>query len=435
MCSNWLDEVVRAQKRGVPLGIPSICSAHPFVLRAVLRHAARTGRPVLIESTGNQVNPDGGYTGMRPRDFVALVCELAQGSGFPLDRLILGGDHLGPGVWRAEAAERALQKAEEMVCAYVEAGYTKIHLDASMPLGDDAPDRPLPVEVVAERTARLAQVAEESFRSAPAASRRAGLRYVIGAEVPPAGGMVAAGRPLPVTTVESVAEAVAATERAFLRYGLRSAWERVVAVVVQPGVEFGDEQVFDYAPERAQPLVRWIEGQPGLVYEVHSTDFQTRTALARLVRDHFAILKVGPALTWTFRRVAFALAMIERELVPPGSRSRLIEVLDRAMERDPSHWRSYYTGTPEEQARKRRYSLSDRIRYYWAQGDVQTAWQRLLSNLEARAPLPLSLLGQYLPDLFLRVREGALSPYPQEMLCEAIEQVLEAYAAACYGAP
>ncbi|MGC8873940.1 MAG: class II D-tagatose-bisphosphate aldolase non-catalytic subunit [Chloroflexia bacterium] len=433
MCTDWLDEVVRAQKRGEALGIPSICSAHPFVLQAVLRHAAKADRPALIESTGNQVNPGGGYTGMRPRDFVGLVQRLADGCGFPLDRLILGGDHLGPGVWRSEPAEQALGKAEQMVRAYVEAGYTKIHLDASVPLGDDAPERSLPHEVVAERTARLARAAEESLRSAPLASRQAGLRYVIGAEVPPAGGMAAEGRPLPVTTVESVAGTVATTHDAFLRYGLGSAWERVIAIVVQPGVEFGDEQVFDYAPERAEPLVRWIERQPRLVYEVHSTDFQTRTALARLVRDHFAILKVGPVLTWTLRRAAFALAMIERELVPPDSCSRLIEVLDQAMEREPSHWRAYYTGTPEEQARKRRYSLSDRIRYYWAQQDVQAAWQRLLSNLEQCAPLPLSLLGQYLPDAFRRVREGGLSPYPEEILYRALEEVLETYTAACYG--
>lgn len=433
MWTEWLDELVRAQKRGEALGLPSICSAHPFVIRAALRYSVKTDRPVLIESTANQVNPDGGYTGLRPRDFVALVHGAAPRCGFSLDRLILGGDHLGPGVWRTEPAERALEKAEALVCAYVEAGYTKLHLDASMPLGGDVPGQPLPADVVAERTARLARAAEESLRYAPPASRRAGLRYVIGAEVPPAGGMTAEDRLPPVTTVESVEEAVAATRSAFLRHGLDGAWERVIAVVVQPGVEFGDDRIVDYSPAAARPLVRWIESQPRLVYEAHSTDFQSRTSLARLVRDHFAILKVGPALTWAFRRAAFALAMIERELIAPEACSHLIEVLDRAMERDPVHWRAYYTGTPEEQARKRRYSLSDRIRYYWAQKDVQGALQQLLSNLERCAPLPLSLVGQFLPDAFLRVREGALSPHPEEILYHALEQVLEDYAEACFG--
>ena len=50
---------------------------------------------------------------------------------------MLGGDHLGPYVWRAEPADEAMAKARDLVRDYVAAGYTKIHLDASMRLGGD----------------------------------------------------------------------------------------------------------------------------------------------------------------------------------------------------------------------------------------------------------------------------------------------------------
>ncbi len=87
-----------------------------------------------------------------------------------------------------------------------------------------------------------------------------------------------------------------------------------MALVVQPGVEFGDEFVHEYQPEPARELVHLIESYPNLVYEAHSTDYQTRQGLRDLVQDHFAILKVGPALTFAFREAIFALVNMENEL-------------------------------------------------------------------------------------------------------------------------
>lgn len=82
-------------------------------------------------------------------------------------------------------------------------------------------------------------------------------------------------------------------------------------------------QVHEYHREEAQTLSRFIEAQPGLVYEAHSTDYQSREALRALVEDHFAILKVGPALTFAFREAVFALAAIEEVLCDePAALSR-----------------------------------------------------------------------------------------------------------------
>ena len=64
-----LQQLVERHRAGEHVGITSVCSAHPLVLRAALEHAAQTGTVVLIEATSNQVDQDGGYTGMRPADF------------------------------------------------------------------------------------------------------------------------------------------------------------------------------------------------------------------------------------------------------------------------------------------------------------------------------------------------------------------------------
>ncbi len=437
-----LDRLAASHHSGRPFGLPSVCSAHPFVIETALQHGLAHQRPVLIEATCNQVNQFGGYTGQTPADFARFVLETADRLGFPRQRLILGGDHLGPLPWAHEPAERALPKAAEMVRAFVQAGFTKIHLDCSMPLGGE---RELPLEVIARRTADLAKIAEQTLDSnrppspvsrlpfpvsRPPSPASRPLRYVIGSEVPPAGGAKAGEDHLTVTSPEAAAATLDAVRRAFHAQGLEAAWERVRALVVQPGVEFGDETVHEYDRAAAAPLARFIETVPGLVYEAHSTDYQTPAALRALVEDHFAILKVGPALTFAFREAVFALAAIEDELLPPEARSNIVQALEEAMLRNPVHWEKYYRGDEPARRLKRKFSLSDRIRYYWPDLQAQAALARLIRNLEAR-PLPLTLLSQYLPRQYERVRRGELDSAPAALLRDRVRDVLRDYDFAC----
>ena len=429
---SLLDVVVSAQKRGQPFGVYSVCSAHPYVLQASLVHAQRADAPLLIESTCNQVNQFGGYTGMTPADFASYVRGLARQGNFPPDRIMLGGDHLGPSAWQDEPAAQAMEKARTLARECVHAGYTKLHLDASMKLADDPADAPLDPRAAAQRAADLAAVAEEAHRTAPAGADRP--RYVIGAEVPLPGGMRHDEAQAAVSNWMDVEETIELTEQAFLLRGLGAAWERVVAVVVQPGVEFGDRVVFEYDHSRAASLSRFIERCEGLVYEAHSTDYQTGPALARMVADHFAILKVGPALTFAFREAVFALSRIEEELLAGRAGATLSgvrETLDAAMLAAPIHWGRYYTGDPIDQRVARAFSLSDRSRYYWPTPEVQAALERLRANLRAIAPIHPALLSQYLPVQHGRIRAGQLSADPDAVILDKIEDVLADYACAC----
>ncbi len=409
----FLDEIVAAQKRGEAKGITSICSAHPWVLKTAMHQ--RTGI-LLIEATCNQVNQFGGYTGMTPKDFVTYVRGIAEENNFPFENIILGGDHLGPNVWQNEPAESAMQKSEEIVRQYVRAGFVKIHLDCSMKLADDTEDA-LDVEISAQRAARLAKAAETSHVEGFPLPR-----YVIGTEVPVPGGAHEHEEGVNVTKVEDAQKTIDVTREAFLKEGLAEAWEQVVGVVVQPGVEFGDDFVLSYRPEKARSVSRFIEGQP-MIYEAHSTDYQTREALRNLVRDHFAILKVGPALTFAFREAVFALAMIENELLPADKRSNIISVLDETMIRHPEHWKKYYRGNEAEKAFKRKYSLSDRARYYWVQPDVQGALERLMKNL-GDEHLPYALSSQFI---------GCANLTAAQAIEWRIGRVLKNYLAVCDG--
>lgn len=422
--AHYLDEIVKAQKRGEARGITSICSAHPMVLEAVFQHARKHQTVVLIESTCNQVNQFGGYTGMTPADFVAYVGGMADRFGFPSEHLILGGDHLGPNVWQHEPAESAMAKSLHLIRDYIAAGYCKIHLDASMKLGDD-PAGGLATKTAARRAAEMAKAAEQSFMKS---GRDIAPRYVIGTEVPIPGGAQEEDDQLQVTDVQDTRQTLEITRRAFYDLGVQSAWERVIAVVVQPGVEFGNDFVIDYNRALAKTLSEFIEGQP-LIYEAHSTDYQLPTALRQMVEDHFAILKVGPALTFAFREVVFALAMIENDLFPVQERSNLIAMLDQAMLAQSGYWQKYYPGDANAQANARKYSFSDRSRYYWPNKEVQTALQSLLANFGDKA-IPLTLLSQYLPEQYENIRTGLIQNDSLAIIQDKLFALLDVYRAA-----
>jgi D-tagatose-1,6-bisphosphate aldolase subunit GatZ/KbaZ len=419
-----LVDLVARHRAGAPQGVFAVCSAHPLVIEAALRHAQRKGAPfVLIEATSNQVNQSGGYTGMTPEAFRDFVFEIARRVGVEPGRIILGGDHLGPNPWTARPADKAMAAAEAMVAAYVAAGFRKIHLDCSMPCADDAPA--LSDATVAERAARLCAAAESAW----AAVGGEPPVYVIGTEVPAPGGAAESLEALAVTEPAAAAATVEAHRRAFLAAGLAPAWERVIGLVVQPGVEFDHRSVVDYRPAAAAALSRAIDAWPQLVFEAHSTDYQSAAALARLVEDHFAILKVGPALTFALREAVWALDMIDAEWFgddQTGCRDRIVAAMHKA----PKHWRRYYKSRGRELNLDLQYSLSDRIRYYWPSKRIGATVERLFRRLAADPP-PLALISQHLPTAYAAMRRGeAKIEDPRSLVMAHISSVLDDYHAA-----
>ncbi|WP_310382118.1 D-tagatose-bisphosphate aldolase, class II, non-catalytic subunit [Rhizobium sp. 1399] len=411
-------------ERGLPLprGITSVCSAHPLVIEATLRHAARRGDVVLIEATCNQVNQEGGYTGMKPVDFRAFIERIATEVGFPANRIILGGDHLGPNPWRKLAAEDAMARAEAMVTAYVEAGFEKLHLDTSM--GCAGEPVALADELTAARAARLAKAAEE-------AARRSGRRlpvYVIGTEVPPPGGATHALDELEITRREAALRTLDVHRWAFAEAGVSPALERVIAIVVQPGVEFGNANVALYRPERAQNLISALDEMKGLLFEAHSTDYQPTAALSALVDGGFAILKVGPGLTFALREALYGLDAIAGILGDGRPGSGLAAAMEEIMLAEPSHWAGHYGGTADEQRLQRHFSYSDRIRYYWPDARAAAAVDELLARLPDE--IPETLISQHLARLYPGVVEKRVAPRARDLCLAAVDAALAPYAAA-----
>ncbi|TJZ70086.1 D-tagatose-bisphosphate aldolase, class II, non-catalytic subunit [Chitiniphilus eburneus] len=420
---SLLLDIIRHHKAGHASGIYSVCSAHPLVLEAAMRQGLEDDSPVLIEATSNQVNQFGGYTGMRPADFRDFVLDLAQKIGFDPERLILGGDHLGPNVWKKAPAAEAMKLAGDMVREYVQAGFRKIHLDCSMSCAGDPV--PLSDAVVAERAAQLCGICEATWREvggdAPV--------YVIGTEVPVPGGANEELGELEVTSPQAAGQTLQVHRDVFAAAGLADAFERAIAMVVQPGVEFDHHKVVAYQPAKAAALSAFIVGEP-LVYEAHSTDYQSETALTELVRDHFAILKVGPGLTFAMREALYALDQIERETIGEFGASHLKDTITQVMQEEPDYWLPYYSQPGHQQYLDRNYSFSDRIRYYWPHPKVVAAQQTLFANL-ARQPLLMTLVSQYLPEQARKVAEARLPASAEALVIDKVMEVTRSYARAC----
>lgn len=405
-------DLIQQNRSGKPVGLPCFCTANEHVLRAILENTKKTAFPTVIEATCNQVNQDGGYTGMQPKDFVRWLYEMADEIGVERSLIILGGDHLGPNPWRTEPIESAMEKAKELVRLYVKAGFTKIHLDASMACGSE----PNPsFEQIANRAAELCEVAEQY---APEPEK---LIYIIGTEVPIPGGETEEPDALDVTSVERFKATIETHFIAWNDRGLTKAWERIVSVVTQPGVDFGHTTVFPFVPEKASALSYAILEKSDLVFEAHSTDYQSTQALHDLVDQHFFFLKVGPELTFRFREAIWALAGIEDQLLAKDV-SNVCSIIRGKMVAEPKHWMAYYTGTEERLRLLRTNSYSDRIRYYWADPEVSAAVDKMISNL-SKIQLPETLVSQY----FNGLEFGEFPSTPEELIYRHVQRCISRY--------
>jgi D-tagatose-1,6-bisphosphate aldolase subunit GatZ/KbaZ len=361
---------------------PSVCSAHPQVLLAALLLAKATQRPLLVEATSNQVNQFGGYTGMQAADFIAYVHGICQSHAVDRNLVLFGGDHLGPQAWRDQDANTAMAHASVLVASYVQAGFSKIHLDCSE--GCAAEPAQVGDALSAERAAQLAQVCEAATRDC------ASLSYVVGTEVPPPGGARAEDGSMLVvpTSAHSARSTIAAHAQAFAQRGLQSAWARVAALVVQPGLEFAPDHVHHFDTAAPDLLSQVLAPYPQLAFEAHSTDYQKPAVFAALARRHFTVLKVGPALTFAYRQALYALDALAQWLAPHSPRASVPQVMEKLMLAEPRHWHKHYSGDAHAVYLLRHFSYADRVRYYWGQPAASRAVDQLMQLL---APMPKPL--------------------------------------------
>jgi D-tagatose-1,6-bisphosphate aldolase subunit GatZ/KbaZ len=418
-----LRNVIESNRAGIAVALPSVCSSHPDVIAASALLARQYGQPLLIEATSNQVNQFGGYTGMRAPDFIRFVLDICDRAGLARNQIMFGGDHLGPQAWRDQDAGTAMDRACDLVRSFVEAGFTKIHLDCSE--GCRGEPAQISDAVSAERTARLAAVCEAH------APRPDEVLYVVGTEVPPPGGArTEEGEDGIVPTSPESALATLAEQRRRIEEEVSpQAWSRVIGLDVQPGLEFSGDAVHRFDLKSPDRLSAVLEGFPGLSFEAHSTDYQDPEVFAELARRHFAILKVGPALTFAYRRAIYALDHIAGWYGGHRNRKPLPETMERLMLAKPDYWTRHYSGRPDEIHRLRHFGYADRIRYYWNQPEAQSVIGAIISLLERQRFEPPLIEQYFAPDTIAQaetIRRTGMG-WPQALIAAQIQQALDPY--------
>jgi D-tagatose-1,6-bisphosphate aldolase subunit GatZ/KbaZ len=423
-----LRDLIARNRSGSAEAMPSVCSANADVLAASILLAQQLDVPLLIEATSNQVNQFGGYTGMRPKDFVDYVGLVCQSLGVSRDRVLFGGDHLGPQAWRDELAPGAMAKARDLVAEYVAAGFTKIHLDCSE--GCFGEPSQVGDMVSAARAAELAQICENATDTPETIS------YIFGTEVPPPGGARAnqADQAIDPTSPEDALATIEAHRAAFSARGLETtAWPRAIGLVVQPGLEFAPDQIHRFNVNSADQLSQVLKARDELCFEAHSTDYQAPPVFPALAQRHFAVLKVGPALTYAYRQAIYALDSIAAWMFPNSDRASVAMVMEQLMTDSPRHWSKHYAGDLAKLRLLRHFGYADRIRYYWPQARAIDAVHDLMALL-GHASVPTPLLEQFFPlpilDRADQLRSKGIEP-TRSMILAQIQETLAPYFA-CY---
>lgn len=94
-----------------------------------------------------------------------------------------------------------------------------------------------------------------------------------------------------VTRPEDCGAALRAFKAAFEVRGLGAAWERVIAIVVQPGVEFADESVVEYERGAARELCGFPDCFEVVVGSLHNGIPEDKTAV---LREALRLMGLGP---------------------------------------------------------------------------------------------------------------------------------------------
>lgn len=406
--TDVLRDIIKRNRAGQAVAIPSVCSSQPDVILASLLRAQTLGRPIVIEATSNQVNQDGGYTGMRPVDFMAFVNGIAKDAGVDRDRIQFGGDHLGPQAWRTESPDSAMAKAHALVAGYVQAGFTKIHLDCSEGCADEPAQ--LDDEITSGRSADLARTC---------ANMADDLMFVVGTEVPPPGGARTDESGDIAATSHDAAKATLAIHMD--KFGDMA--PQIGGLVVQPGVEFSPMQIHHLPMTKDPKLIQAIADWPTVCLEAHSTDYQHPQVFPRLAELGFAFQKVGPALTLAYRQALYSLDIVRNFSM--NRDHNLPDVLDAAMLDNPQYWQGHYQGDAEQLKLQRHFGLADRIRYYWPVQTVKIAVQQLVDDLPHQIPDPI--LWQVFSQPVLDRAEGLTGTQIERLIRAQIQLALDPY--------
>lgn len=167
LTEDILNQITALEKQtGVKRTLFAVCPNSGSVIKAAFRAAKRNNAPIKFAATLNQVDSDGGYTGLTQKEFIKLLKIEADSVNFT-GPCIAAIDHGGPWLkdiqsierWSTERAMNGVKKSfEEAILA----GYDLIHVDPTVDIFLNK-GAIIDIHLVAARTIELI-VHAETFR-------------------------------------------------------------------------------------------------------------------------------------------------------------------------------------------------------------------------------------------------------------------------------
>ena len=195
-------------------------------------------------------------------------------------------------------------------------------------------------------------------------------------------------------------------------------------------VEFDHAAGLRLRPRAARELSAVLDDEPGLVFEAHSTDYQTARRARRAGARPLGRAQGRARPHLRPARGALRPRRDRGRAAPRGRALRLVEC-SRSDARRPAVVAGLLRrATRRSSGCARRYSYSDRSRYYWPAPAVAAAPRRLLDNLEphrSRCRCSASTC----PSSTAASAPGGSPTTPARLAVDRVRDVLRDYARAC----
>ncbi|MBN1265239.1 MAG: class II D-tagatose-bisphosphate aldolase, non-catalytic subunit [Anaerolineales bacterium] len=368
--NEWISQITRWRETGLrKTTLLAVCPNSEAVLQAAVQAAAEANAPMLFAATLNQVDTDGGYTGWTQAGFVSRLEDYAREISWdgPLYPCL---DHGGPWLKDRHTLDRltldeTMAAVKASLTASLKAGYKLLHID---PTVDRTlpPDKPLPVDLVVNRTVELIRHTEieRVHLGLPPVDYEVGTEEVHG-------GLV---------ELDRFAGFLTSLKEGLNAEGLMDVWP--VFIVAQVGT---DLHTTSFDPDAARSLYNLVHPLGSLI-KGHYTDWVENPGEYPAMGMGGA--NVGPEFTSEEVLALEELEAMEKEVFAgrPGERSGFINEL-RAAVVDSGRWQKWQQ--PEERGlsfaelspERQSWMIQTGARYIWTEPTVVAAREKLYHNV------------------------------------------------------
>jgi tagatose-1,6-bisphosphate aldolase non-catalytic subunit AgaZ/GatZ len=375
-------------KKGITL--LGICPITINVVKASIRTASFMDFPLMFVATLNQIDIDGGYTGLTQKDFVKLVRKEVERCEYN-GPVIIALDHGGPWlkdkhVIEGYSFEEAVDWTMRSIEACIKAGYDLLHIDTTVDVTLEKGER-LSIKDVIERTVMLIEYAED-VRKKEGVQK---LGYEVGTEEVHGG----------ITSPELFEKFIIELRAKLKERKLEEVWPCFIVG------DIGTYPVLENKlnVEKSRVLVN-IARAYNLHIKGHYTDFVLNPE--EYPNMGIAAANIGPELAYSEYLALNSLADIEKRLFSSGrisEPSNIMEKLNRLIIEN-GRWRKWLRGEEADWEKIpyniRQWLLGTSARYILSDQRIINKINKLSSNLEEYSINVYERLNKSIRDVLIR---------------------------------